>query len=514
MQKKIVTVSVISMLAGILLGAGGIYWALSGSLLVEFTPPDVYLDAIPSTATYVIRNDGTYTYAINWNGKIDFHGDNAGMVINQAINASGTRKVFLKSAIYDIGTPIVAQSNLEIDAEPSTEIRRITDNNYLLKIESKTNVLVRNLIFDGANVTTSSPNEYYGLIYIKDSSRVTLDNLEVTGVGQTAAGRPTSGIHVTSSHDIRVYNCFIHDNQGSGIHVGERFDSPRNIYIQGNTVDNNTLQYVPGVFGAIVLANVQNSTVGFNRVRRATWGIECVGANFRWNTIIGNEILGSPDPTVVNEDGIEIFDEGATENRIIGNILAHWGENPSIMGTAIDVGQVYKNYTEDGVSRNVISGNTIKVAARGSVRGYGIYINGKCNVVTGNTIEQGTANELAIGISEGGVSDYNQIVNNDVSTILELSRRIQKIGPNSEVRYNSGFKTEASGLATVTGNVSEVWIEHGLVSTPRNGFPQVTALQGGQGDYWVSDKNATHFKIGFINMPEENSWEFNWYAET
>jgi hypothetical protein len=511
MVKKIVIVSVISLLVGALLGAGGIYWVLSGSLSGGFAPPDIYLDAIPSTATYVIRNDGTYTYAINWSGKIDFYGEDAGMIINLAINASGTRKIFLKYGVYNIGTPIVAQSNLEIDAEPQTEIRRTTDNNYLLKIESVTNVLVRNLIFNGANLTTSAPKEYYGLIYIKNSSRVTLENVEVKNQGQSVNGRPPSGIFIAASHDIRIYNSYIHDNQGSGLHVGQATlgDIPYNIYIQGNTINDNTLQYVPGVFGAIVLTNVQNSTIAFNKIRRATWGLECIGANFRWNTIIGNEILGSADPSVVDEDGIEIYTEGATGNKIIGNTLAHWGSDYAEIGSAIQIGEFYKTYTEDGVSRNEVSGNTIILTKKGR----GITINGKYNTVIENSIERGDADADAIGIMEAGVSDYNKIMNNDVITIPDVNKRISRIGPNTIVRFNSGYKTEAWGLAMVTGSVTQVWVEHGLVRTPKVGFPQVTARQSGQGSYWVGHKNSTHFSIEFSNPPMGANWGFEWYAE-
>ena len=507
------SVSVISMLVGALLGAGVIYWVFSGSLPGSFTPPNIYLDAIPSTATYVIRNNGTYTYAINWSGKIDFYGEDAGMVINQAINASGTHKIFLKYAIYNIGTPIIAQSNLEIDAEPLTEIRRTTDNNYLLKIESKTNVLVRNLVFDGANVSTSSPDEYHGLIYIKNSSRVTLDNLEVKNQGQTAAGRPPSGIFIAASHDIRVYNSDIHDNQGSGIHVGQEtlYDNPYNIYIQSNTLNDNTLQSVLGVFGAIVFTNVHNSTIAFNKIRRATWGIECVGkyTHFKWNSIIGNDIIGSADPSVVDEDGIEIYDEGATGNKIIGNTLAHWGSDYLEIGSAIQIGEFYLTYTGDGVSRNEVSGNTITLTKKGR----GITINGKYNTVTGNTIERGDADEDAIGIMEAGVSDYNKILNNDVITIPKVDKRISRLGPNTIVHFNSGYKTEAFGLTSVTGSVNGVWVEHGLVWTPRIGFPQVTARQSGQGTYWVGYKNSTHFYIEFSNPPNAAWWSFEWYAE-
>lgn len=316
---------------------------------------------------------------------------------------------------------------------------------------------MRNFVFNGVNVATSSPDEYSGLVYIKNSSAVTLDNLEIKNVGQTIVGRPTSGIFVSVSHDIRIYDCYIHDNQGSGIYVGQETlynDTPFNIYIQGNTLNDNTLQYVGGVFGAIVLTNVQNSTIAFNKIRRATWGIEVVGDKFRWNTIMGNEIIGSADPNVVDEDGIEIYGEGSIGNKIIGNTLADWGSNYAQVGSGIQVGEFYLNYTGDGASRNEVSGNTVKLTKKGR----GITINGKYNTVTGNTIEKGDADEDAIGILEAGVSDYNKIMNNDVITIPKADRRIIRVGSNTVIHFNSGYKTEAWGVASITGGMGCNWI--------------------------------------------------------
>jgi hypothetical protein len=312
-----------------------------------------------------------------------------------------------------------------------------------------------------------------------------------------------------------VYDNYIHDNAGSGIHVGQEtlYDHPYdyNILIQSNTLINNTLQYKAGVFGALVLTNVHNSTIAFNRIRRATWGLKCVGifAHFKWNTIIGNEIIGSPDPSIVDEDGIEIYDEGASGNKIIGNTFAHWGSNFAQVGSCIQIGEFYMTYYKDGVTRNEVSGNNVNLTKKGR----GITINGKYNTVTGNSIEAGDADADAIGIYEAGVSDYNKIMNNDVTTIANVSRRIIRHGQNTIIRYNSGYKTEASGLASATGSVNGVWVAHGLVWTPRDGFPQITARQSGLGAYWLVTKNTTHFYIGFSNSPNDGWWTFEWYAE-
>jgi hypothetical protein len=73
--------------------------------------------------------------------------------------------------------------------------------------------------------------------------------------------------------------------------------------------------------------------------------------------------------------------------------------------------------------------------------------------------------------------------------------------------------TERGGEASITGAVNTVDVTHLLFLTPRDGFPQITAQQTGQGNFWVSAKDATTFTISFDNQPGAGTWYFDWYAE-
>jgi len=66
-QKKASVVACLLLLLGILLGSSSVYWAMSNG----FVAPNQYFDAIPSTAYYTVRFDGSYLYNVKWNGKID-----------------------------------------------------------------------------------------------------------------------------------------------------------------------------------------------------------------------------------------------------------------------------------------------------------------------------------------------------------------------------------------------------------------------------------------------------------
>jgi len=67
--------------------------------------PDIYLDDIPSSATYVIKTDGTNYWAVRYDGRIMFESTNASYTINEAVS-NGDSIVF-KAGIYSYSTSIV-----------------------------------------------------------------------------------------------------------------------------------------------------------------------------------------------------------------------------------------------------------------------------------------------------------------------------------------------------------------------------------------------------------------------
>ena len=56
---------------GILTGTSGTYYVMSNYAMSNsgFTPPNIYFDAVPSTATFTIRYDGTYFYAVRYDAR-------------------------------------------------------------------------------------------------------------------------------------------------------------------------------------------------------------------------------------------------------------------------------------------------------------------------------------------------------------------------------------------------------------------------------------------------------------
>jgi hypothetical protein len=93
-----------------------------------------------------------------------------------------------------------------------------------------------------------------------------------------------------------------------------------------------------------------------------------------------------------------------------------------------------------------------------------------------------------------------------------------KFGPTCQVRNNIGYKTEASGTATISGGTSVV-VTHGLASnssapaptaqdfivTPTNGLGNATR-------YWISAVTATTFTISVDVNPGIVPARFAWQA--
>ncbi len=124
-------------------------------------------------------------------------------------------------------------------------------------------------------------------------------------------------------------------------------------------------------------------------------------------------------------------------------------------------------------------------------------------------------------IRENTGSDINQIYNNyfygDTGDTA-----ISKTGANTELYGNKGYTwvinhyelnytDENSGTASYTGSSTSFTVSHGLARTPK--IVTVTPQQSGQGNVWVTDKNAATFTINFDNQPDTSTWYFDWYAE-
>lgn len=104
-KSQVVRAVKVSVIIALLITA---FWAGLITASPSFTPPNLYLDSLPSTASYVISTDGTYYWATRYDGKVAWSGTNASYVINNALSKG---KVFLNSGKYGLTAPILIQTN-------------------------------------------------------------------------------------------------------------------------------------------------------------------------------------------------------------------------------------------------------------------------------------------------------------------------------------------------------------------------------------------------------------------
>lgn len=113
-------------------------------------------------------------------------------------------------------------------------------------------------------------------------------------------------------------------------------------------------------------------------------------------------------------------------------------------------------------------------------------------------------------ITEVTGADNNKIHHNIIYT---GGKTITKIGANTVISRNSGFKTENHGTATITSAATSVVVTHGLALTPSLEQIMVTpqASLGSAAKYWISTPTSTQFTIN-VNAAPGSSVAFGWIA--
>lgn len=141
-----------------------------------FSAPNVYLDDLPSTASYVVKTDATYTWAVRYDGDISWNGTDASAVIQAAINAGG--KTFIKAGTYNCGSRIALKSNLTLIGEGiDVTILKLNDN-------------VNDLFITNEKVASGSWDSF-----------ITIQDLTLDGNGENQV----SGTHIRTRNTVTIY---------------------------------------------------------------------------------------------------------------------------------------------------------------------------------------------------------------------------------------------------------------------------------------------------------------------
>ncbi|MEM1590343.1 MAG: right-handed parallel beta-helix repeat-containing protein [Candidatus Bathyarchaeia archaeon] len=285
------------------------------------------------------------------------------------------------------------------------------------------------------------------------------------------------------------------------------------VYVEGGeeiTISGNSL--ARGTYGVRVAASRVN-VVG-NSIREVKQGVcvEASGVN-----VVGNRIHGKKE---ADEYGVYLA-SGVNNCLVAGNLITYistdagdqagillYGNNhynTIIANKIFDVGRFGIRLAPGGVSSyNNIVNNHIDTC----VTGIGIYGSHIYNHISKNMIR----NPVYYGISLSAGADYNQVVDNVLygGTTIYLS---DTAGVNNVIKRNFGFITENSGAAIITAGNTYVNVAHGLNIIPDINRIKLTPKDNlGGRNWWVSDVGATTFRIN-ISSADTVDHAFGWSYE-
>ncbi|MGC9308072.1 MAG: right-handed parallel beta-helix repeat-containing protein [Thermoplasmatota archaeon] len=160
------------------------------------------------------------------------------------------------------------------------------------------NVVIKNLTMIQNNNAAGTANSFKKGIYLDGASNVTIENVNISGAGQSA-------IYIVNSRNVVIRNCTLYKNRQSGLYIGS--DSS-NVYIENSDLfenDDNGVHIEGSDFNTLSQNAIHNNTNGVYIYRALD------------NNVTGNDIYGN-DAGVVLEGANQ---ESTTSNDINNNII-------------------------------------------------------------------------------------------------------------------------------------------------------------------------------------------------
>jgi len=258
----------------------------------SFTAPDIYLDSLPSTASYVIDTDGTYIWAIRYDGKIAYNGTDASTVIQAAIDASpamGT--VMLKGELGITNTlTINAQTHYQLNLI-FNQLNILTDVDGIIIDRGGGNGLWHGRLI--GNFIRFPPNYSKKVITLKNIIYGTIDVNFI--YPQTGTGLASSiGVHLLGDGA----GCYFNSVRVTGIGAlgeGIRLESTVGGFSNANTIYNTAIVSVQE-YGVRMIKNGTNVSgntfisVSVNSIQTGKYGFYNADGD---NVFVGCRVIDS-----------------------------------------------------------------------------------------------------------------------------------------------------------------------------------------------------------------------------
>ncbi|QWG33370.1 right-handed parallel beta-helix repeat-containing protein [Bacillus mycoides] len=319
--------------------------------------------------------------------------------IQRAINASVGSKLRFQEGVYIIGKTIHLPSDIEIDFNSSTIIRKsgLPAFDMLINanpVKGNDNLVLKNLIIDGNKdadsfVATSVSDRFSGLKLVKVKNSK-LDNVTVKRTvngedqGDNKELRPAAGIYFVNSFNIDCNNINGYNNDRTAIFINKS-----KVKINGSTTYNNLGSGISSTdadeseYHNVVSYNNGYSNISVNGVRSKVSSV--VTYNSKYSGLnIGHDGVPSDDTVVWNIHSYNNAYEGLT----IGGSARVRVDNIEVYGNHRNNIRVFNKSTASKIY-NVIS--------RDSIGGAGIkYDSGKGHSLKKANIFNNALNDIEI----------------------------------------------------------------------------------------------------------------------
>lgn len=188
----------------------------------------------------------------------------------------------------------------------------------LFTSEYTSDVVIESLALDGNRANNAHlDGNYGGCIFLQDCNRYTFKNVE-------ARNNHGDGFSFQICHDVRVENCWSHDNADLGVHPGSGSQRP---LITGCKLERNGI-------GLFWCWGVKYGLAEDNQIRdNRDYGIS-IGHNDTDNVMRRNEIVGSGKVGLLFRDDGRGLDFWANRNTFEHNRIIDTGDDN---GVAIDI---------------------------------------------------------------------------------------------------------------------------------------------------------------------------------
>jgi hypothetical protein len=422
------------------------------------------------SASYVIFIDTTDSNKIKarngTTGKIDYSGTDAATIINYAITAlTNGGRVLIKAGTYTINSTTttyinVNRNNIEFCGEGNATHLQLQNN--------------------------AGTSESQGFVVYVTGNHCTIHSIQIDGnaSNQNSDNQYATGIYGYNCSDLRVYDCYVHDNVTYGIAFGPVTDGlVENCYIQNSWAN-----------GIIFYESTRCSAINNIIDTASDVGISLSGPSGVDYAAVGNQIynmtLGKSPFSQNTGIGIDAGDNGTVNHVVIAdNVIdtALFGVvSSSGSGTNIDV---------------IIKGNNIyNTGKSGSYNNQTIYcINTNGLIISGNVCDTFTGAVNAVGIAIQSC-DSPQILNNyftdfgtsgNTAHVISIVSSPNALISNNSFRANWGYPIDVgsgSTYATVNGNTitdfqQGIWIQANYAVVSNNTLLKSASDPYGQGIY-------------------------------